>query len=166
MAQFTIRRLDERSTMAASVLEMGGEENFNASAETLYATLTDIDVMATRIPDLVSSEKIDERTLRCVVRPGFSFLRGTMKLTMAIDPTEPPKNAEMQINAKGIGVTMQVTSSLEVTPNGEGSTLKWTGRVEKMTGLVATISPSLVKAAADQVIRKGWSEIRKQLGES
>ena len=71
----------------------------------------------------------------------------------------------MQIDAKGIGVTMQIRSLLEVTPSDGGSTLKWTGRVEKMTGLVATISPALVKAAADQVIRKGWSEIRKQLGE-
>lgn len=151
--------------MAASVLEMGGEEDFTASPETLYSALTDVDAIAAGIPDLVSSEKVDERTLRCVVRPGVSFLRGTMKLTIAVDPTEPPRKAEMQIDAKGIGVTMQVCSSLEVTPSDGGSTLKWTGRVEKMTGLVATISPALVKAAADQVIRKGWSEIRKQLGE-
>ena len=66
----------------ANNLEFGGTEQFAAEPEKLYALLTDLDAMAGTIPDLVSAERVELRTLKCVVRPGFSFLRGTMRLPL------------------------------------------------------------------------------------
>ena len=90
--------------MADKQIEFGGEERFEAPPEKVYGLLTDLDAMAATIPDLVSCEKVDERTLKCVVRPGFSFLRGTMRLTIALGETVPPNSATMTVAAQGIGV--------------------------------------------------------------
>jgi carbon monoxide dehydrogenase subunit G len=147
----------------ASPLEFGGEERFDAPPQKVYALLTDLDAMARTIPDLVSAEKADERTLRCVVRPGFSFLRGTMKLAISLADCQPPEQAAMNVEAQGIGVAMTVASQLRVVPEGDGTLLAWQARVEQLKGLIAAVSPGLIKAAADQVIRHAWGEVRKEL---
>ncbi len=62
--------------MAGPKAVFGGEETFRATPERLYAQLTDLDGMAKMLPDVVSSERLDDHSLRAVVRPGFSFCAG------------------------------------------------------------------------------------------
>jgi carbon monoxide dehydrogenase subunit G len=150
----------------AAPIEFGGEEKFAASPEKLFGLLTNLDAMAATIPDLVSSERVDDRTLKCVVRPGFSFLRGTMKLTIALGETTPPSQATMNVASSGIGVSMDVASQLNIAAEGSGSRLDWSAQVLNRKGLISAVSPTLIKAAADQVIRHAWSQVRKQLGEA
>ncbi len=152
--------------MAKEPIEFGGEEQFAASQQLVYALLTDLDAMATTIPDLVSSEKVDERSMKCVVKPGFSFLRGTMRLTISLGDCHSPEKAAMNVEAQGIGVGMSVVSQMQVLPEGEGSRLIWTAHVEQLKGLLSAVSPTLIKAAADQVIRHAWNAVRKQLNEA
>jgi carbon monoxide dehydrogenase subunit G len=143
--------------------EFGGEERFAVPPEKLYALLTDLDALAATIPDLVSAEKVDDRTLKCVVRPGFSFLRGTMKLAISLGDAKAPERAAMKVSAQGIGVAMDVVSNLSIQADGTGSLLTWSARIEQLKGLIAAVSPALIKAAADQVIRHAWEQVRKRL---
>jgi carbon monoxide dehydrogenase subunit G len=152
--------------MAATPLEFSGEEQFRASPEELYALLTDLHVLAANIPDVTQSQVLDERTLSCTVRPGLSFLRGTLKLLIHLEENQPPTMAAMKIDAKGIGQAMRVQSRFSLEPTEPGTRLTWTAQVAEMKGLVATVSASLVRGAAEQVIRHAWSQIRGQLGES
>ena len=84
-------------------LTFGGNESFSAPPEQVFATLTDLERLPRIIPDLISSEKVDNRTLNCVVRPGFSFLRGTLRMTITIVELKPPESASMKVTAAGIG---------------------------------------------------------------
>lgn len=151
--------------MANPLPEFGGEELFAAMPEKLFALLTDLDAMTATIPDLVSSEKVDERTMKCVVRPGFSFLRGTMRLTITLGDATKPERASMRVAAQGIGLGMNVLSDLLISPESSGSRLDWTAKITEVKGLISAVSPSLIKAAADQIIRHAWGQVRKQLGE-
>lgn len=151
--------------MAVKDLVFGGQESFQASPERLFALLTDLDQMQHIIPDLKSSELVDQHTLKCVVRPGFSFLRGTMNLTISIEESQPHERATMQIAARGIGAQMQIVSRLQIAPQQNGSQLDWQAEVTQLKGLVSTVSPALVRAAADQVIRHAWTQVRRHLGE-
>lgn len=146
--------------------QFGGEESFAAPPERLFAVLTDLDTLAATIPDLVSSERPDPQTLKCVVKPKFSFLRATLRLTISLSDLVPPRSATMHVQAEGIGASMQVASSLEIEAAGAGSRMKWTGTIERMGGLMATIPVGLVKGAADQIIRQAWQQVRVRLGEA
>lgn len=148
-----------------ATLQFGGEERFAAPPEKVYSLLTDLDGLGSSIPDLVSAERIDERTLNCTVRPGFSFLRGTMKLKITLDELSPPTKATLKIDSQGIGVAMKVVSRMTLETDGSGTKLTWNADVPEMKGLVATVSPGLVKAAAEQVIRHGWKQMHERLGE-
>ena len=145
--------------MANPAIEFGGTERFAASPEKLFDALTNFDTIAATIPDLVSSEKVDERTMKCVVRPGFSFLRGSMRLTIALGQTVRPESAAMNVSAEGIGLGMRVASNLRISPDGQGSLLDWSAKIEELKGLISAVSPALIKAAADQVIRHAWSRV-------
>ena len=72
----------------------------------------------------------------------------------------------MRVAAQGIGVSLEIGSNLRIAAVDAGSRLHWSARVEKLTGLVAALSPSLIKAAADQVIRHAWKQVREKLGET
>jgi carbon monoxide dehydrogenase subunit G len=151
--------------VANPATEFGGQERFAAAPEKLYALLTDLDAMTATIPDLVSSEKIDPRTLKCVVRPGFSFLRGTMKLTIVLDECQASESAAMRVAAQSIGVSMNVSAQLKISADGSGSRLHWTAKIDELKGLIAAVSPGLIQAAADQVLRHAWSQVRQKLRE-
>jgi carbon monoxide dehydrogenase subunit G len=145
--------------------EFHGEEHFDVPPARLFADLTDLDFFAQIIPDLQSSQRVEERTLKCVVRPGFSFLRGTLNLTIALGEMSPPQLAAMQVTADGIGAHLAIDSQLEIAPDATGSRLNWSGTVVELKGLVATISRPLIRAAAEQVIRQSWQNVRTALDE-
>jgi carbon monoxide dehydrogenase subunit G len=151
--------------MSTSLPEFGGEERFAAPPERLFGLLTDLDTLAASIPDLISAERPDARTLKCVVRPGFSFLRGTLKLSIEVGDLQPVSAATMRISAQGIGVALRLSSSFEISDADGGSLLKWQARIDQMTGLISTISPALVRAAAEQTVRHAWQQVRSRLGE-
>lgn len=141
----------------------GGTESFKAGPDAVYAALTDLDALAETIPDKVSAERVDGRTVKAVVRPGFSFLRGTMRLTVELDKTDASREAVMRTSAEGIGVGMKVEAKMKVEAEGSGSKVAWTAQVTEMRGLIAAVGPTLIKAAADKTVRDGWERLRRRV---
>jgi carbon monoxide dehydrogenase subunit G len=149
--------------MTSPAAEFGGVEDFTVEPARLFAALTDLDAIASIIPDLVSHERVDAHTLKAVVRPGFGFLRGTLKLVIHVADLDPPKRATMQVSAQGIGTSMRIDSELQIEPLGIGSRLTWNARITESKGLLAAVSPALVRAAADQVIRHAWQQVHARV---
>lgn len=149
--------------MSTALLSFGGEELFAAVPDRIFDLLTDLEQLQTIIPDLVSAERTDERTLQCVVRPGFSFLRGTLRVAIALGELERPASATMHVSAKGIGTQIGVESRINLTPEPAGTKLSWTADVVELKGLAATVGRTLISAAAEQVIRSAWQRVRERL---
>jgi len=138
-----------------------GEESFDAPPERTFAALIDPDVLARCIPDLVASQRVDHRTLQCTVRPGFSFIRAKMKMTMTLDDVDASRrSATINIASKGIGASMNVQCRLVVHEHGGASRVAWEANVVELGGLIAAVSPALIRGAADKVIHDGWSALR------
>jgi carbon monoxide dehydrogenase subunit G len=148
----------------AGTITFGGKERFTVEPQRLFDTLTDLDNVAAMIPDIESSSRPDPQTLACVVRPGFSFLRGTLKLQVRVSEQDPPEQARMEVRAQGIGISMLVDSRLAIAAADGGSELTWEAEVREMKGLIATVSSGLIRAAADQVIRDAWRKMHERLG--
>lgn len=147
----------------ASIDPFGGEELFAAAPDKVFAFLTDVEQMAKTIPDLVSYEKVDDRTLKCVVKPGFSFLRSTMRLTVKMEPDAAARTAVMRVQAEGLGVGMGTESRLAVSPDGAGTRIKWDAKVTEMRGLISLVGPSLIKGAAEKTVKDGMQALHKHL---
>jgi carbon monoxide dehydrogenase subunit G len=155
--------------MPAAIEPFTGEEQFDAPPARVFAAITDPETLARAIPDLTSHERVDGRTLKGTVRPGFSFMRASMKLVLTVDEAVPPAagqpgRAEMNISSSGIGTLMKVGCRLELhaAPAG-GTRLAWTATVQERKGLISAVSPALIRGAADKVIRDGWDSIRREV---
>jgi carbon monoxide dehydrogenase subunit G len=157
--------LAEESFMPGALDPMRGEEILNAPPAKVFAQVSDLDALAQMIPDLHSSEKVDARTLKCVVRPGFSFIRGTMKLTIALTDITPETSMKMLVKCSGIGLTMDIESMLELSPleNGARTKLAWQTQVMNRTGLISLVGSSLIQGAAEKTIRDGWGKLKARV---
>ena len=149
--------------MGSTDLDMGGEELFSVPVERLFAFVTNLDSLARVLPDVESAERVDDRTLRCVVRPGVSFLRGKLTTTITLAETQPNRSALLRLDSKGIGAQIGVEAQLTFAGHESGSKLAWTAQVTRRTGLVAAVSGALIRAAAEQTIRQGWRKLRAAL---
>ena len=109
--------------------------------------------------------RADARTLKAVVRPGFSFLGGQIRLTVTLAESTPPTGALMRVHAQGIGVQMNVESRLALEPldGGARTRLAWTARGHDFKGLVVAVPATLVRAAADKTITDGWRALRPRI---
>lgn len=150
--------------MASLTDPFSGEETFNAPPAKVFAILTNFDTYAKAIPGLVSSEKApDGQSMKIAIKPGLSFVSGTVKATMRITDAKPDQGFIMTIESSSVGMTLDLEAGMDIQPEGTGTKVKWTGRVTKFTGLVKLAPAALVRGAADKVIKDGWTELRKQV---
>ena len=147
----------------AAIEPFVGEESLAFPPAKVYEALKHIEGVSKFMADVQSVERIDARTLKLVVRPGFSFLRGTLRVTMTLDEKEPGKTIVQTAKSEGIGMSMTIESVITLSADGAGTKARYEARVTERKGLVAAVGPSLIKAAADKTLRDGWDAVRKSL---
>jgi carbon monoxide dehydrogenase subunit G len=151
--------------MAGPMEPIRGEETFNASPQKLFAALTSLDELSRNIPDLQTATKVDDRTLQCTVRPGFSFVRGTLKSTIRVVEATPNEAVKIGLSASGIGMGMEIEARLQIQPleGGGKSKLVYEAQVMQRSGLVSAVPAGVITGAAEKTIKDGWERVRRHV---
>jgi len=144
-------------------MQFSGEEHFALAPEELWGRLIDVAFIAGNLPGVASIESVEPKVAVCRVRPGFSFLTGSLKMTVEIIDEQPPRAARMRVHGEGIAASLIVETSMELMPTSGGTNLVWNGEVTQISGLLKTISRGLLEGAAKKVISDGWKNIRDEL---
>ncbi|MGE3314556.1 MAG: CoxG family protein [Planctomycetaceae bacterium] len=145
-------------------MQLSGTERFEQGPQLLWDRLTDLTRFATILPKLERIDRSEPRLLECRVKPGLSFLSGTLKLRMEILEEDPISSARMKITGKGIGASVVVETSIRLTADTIGGTqLDWASEVQEIGGLLKPVSRGLIEAAAEKVIADGWEAFRRDL---
>ena len=144
-------------------LSFGGDEIFAVPVERLFAFVTDLESLARVLPDVESTERVDDRTLRCVVRPGVSFLRGKLTTTITLADIQANQSATLRLDSKAIGAQIGVEAAPPIRPKRRRLETDLEREITRRSGLVAAVSSGLIRAAAEQTIRRGWQNLRAAL---
>lgn len=152
--------------MEQTAIHLSGEEQFSQSREKLFDCLTDLTFMAKTVPGLEKIEHVEPKSLRCRVKPGFSFLAGSMKLAFEITDEKPPDEAIMRVKGKGIGSSVTIETAVKLVSENNETKLQWNSEVKELTGLSKIISRGLVEAAAKKINQETWSSFRRALDEA
>ena len=144
-------------------MELSGEECFSQAQTEIWARLTDVEFLAKCMPDVESVERDESGLLVCRVRPGLSFLKATLKVTLDIFDEQSPDSVRIRIRSKGIGSSVTVETAVELSAGDTGTQLNWNAEVKELGGLLQPISRGLIAAAARKVIADGWIAFRNQL---
>lgn len=141
-----------------------GDRDFAKPPAELFARLTDVPFLAECVPDVESVRSVEADRAELVLRPGFSFVRGTLEVTMLLTEKAEP-NARVRLLSRGIGSSSEVEATLAVGPTEAGSRVHWAAEVKALGGLLKMVPAGLIRGAAEKVINDAWDRIAAKLGD-
>jgi carbon monoxide dehydrogenase subunit G len=142
-----------------------GDRDFSHAADALFARLSDARFLVQCIPDVdsVTSQDADRATL--ILRPGFSFVRGTLELSLQVLDRMVPVSVRVLLHTKGIGSSSDVEATLSLSGQGGGTRVHWTVEIKNLGGLLKMVPSGLVRGAAQKVINDAWERVTAKLAE-
>ena len=132
-----------------------GERIFKLSPEQLWPQLRDAAFLVTCIPEGTPHDGATRDRAVCTVHPGFSFMRGSIDVTIEILGGEEPKTLTYSQKSKGIGSSSEVITSLVLEPHEGGAKIKWRAEVKSLGGLLKMAPTGLIRGSANKVIEDG-----------
>jgi carbon monoxide dehydrogenase subunit G len=148
------------------MLHFEGDTDFSQPPTFVRAKLSDVSFLASCIPDLQSATPREDGTVVCVVRPGFSFIRGTLEVTIQVAEAVEGQPLRIQAHGKGIGSSNDVELALQFAERDGGTQIHWTADVTKLGGLLKAMPTGLLKGAAQKVIADVWQQAKQKVAEA
>lgn len=140
-----------------------GDKDFPQAPAELWAKLTDARFLARCIPDVESVKEVEANRAVLVLRPGFSFVRGTLDVTLLVVDAVAPTSARYVIASKGIGSSADVEATVALAAQESGTRVHWTAEVKTLGGLLKMVPSGLVRGAAQKVVEDAWSAVEAKL---
>jgi carbon monoxide dehydrogenase subunit G len=145
------------------MLRFEGDRDFPQAPGELFARLADARFLVQCVPDVesVASAEADRAVL--VLRPGFSFVRGTLETTLQVVDAVAPTALRVLLHSKGIGSSSDVEAALALAPREAGTRVHWTAEVKSLGGLLKLVPSGLVRGAAEKVINDAWNRLTERV---
>lgn len=141
-----------------------GERIFNLPPEQLWPKLRDAAFLVTCIPEGSPHDGATRDRAVCTVHPGFTFIRGSIDVTIEILGGEELKTLSYSQKSKGIGTSSEVITSLVLEPQDGGTKIKWRAEIKSLGGLLKMAPTGLIRGSANKVIEDGWAGVAAKLG--
>jgi uncharacterized protein len=145
------------------MVRFDGEKDFPQPSAELWAKLSDARFLVQCIPDVESVVEVESDRARMALRPGFSFVRGTLEATLRIVDAVAPKTARYLITNKGIGSSADAEATITLVPQGAGTRVRWAAEVKALGGLLKMVPSGLIRGAAQKVVNDTWSAVEAKL---
>jgi carbon monoxide dehydrogenase subunit G len=146
-----------------NMVRFEGEKDFPQSPAELWTKLTDARFLVQCIPDVESIAEQEANRAVLVLRPGLSFARGTLDVTLRVVDAVAPTGARYVIVSKGIGSSAEVEATVALAPQGAGTHVRWTAEVKTLGGLLKMVPSGLIRGAAQKVVNDAWSAVEAKL---
>jgi carbon monoxide dehydrogenase subunit G len=140
-----------------------GERIFALPPDKLWPKLRDAAFLATCIPDGTPHAGATRDKAVCTVHPGFSFMRGSIDVTIDVIGGEEPTTVRYSQKSKGIGTSSEVETTLTLSPQESGTKVQWRSEVKSLGGLLKMVPSGLIRGAAQKVIEDGWAGVAQKL---
>src|SRR5262245_3073080 len=145
------------------MLHFEGDKDFPQPPAESWAKFSDLRFIVQCIPDVEAVLKAEASEAQIKLRPGFSFVRSTLEITLRVLETAPPNSTRIAAHSKGIGSTSDVEASLLLTPRDDGTRIHWTVDITALGGLLKAVPQGLIKASAQKVINDLWAALEARL---
>jgi carbon monoxide dehydrogenase subunit G len=145
------------------MLQFDGKKTLVQNAEVCWNRLCDPGFLGRCIPDAESVSQSEPGKIQVKLRPGVSFVRGTLDVTIQIEKGEPEKSVRYSIHSRAIGSTSDAAATVRLEPAPVGTEVQWTVTIKTLGGLLKAVPHGLIKASAQKVITDIWSAVERQL---
>ncbi len=140
-----------------------GERLFALPPEQLWPKLRNAAFLAQSIPGGTPHQGGTRDRAACTVQPGFSFMRGSLDVTIEVVGGVEPTSIKYTQQSKGIGSSSEVETLLTLAPCAPGTKIQWRSEVKSLGGLLKMLPTGLIRGAAQKVIEDGWNGVAERL---
>jgi len=145
------------------MLQFDGKKTLVQNAETCWTKLSDPGFLGRCISNVESVAQSGPDKIQIKLRPGVSFVRGTLDATIQIEKGEPGRSVRYSIHSRAIGSTSDAAATVQLEPTPVGTEVQWTVMIKTLGGLLKAVPQGLIKASAQKVITDIWSAVERQL---
>jgi carbon monoxide dehydrogenase subunit G len=146
------------------MLQFEGDTDFTQAPAIVWSKLSEIRFVAECIPDVESTAFKEPDMAVVTIRPGFSFVRGTLEVEIKLADRVESQWMRVLGHGKGIGSSNDVEIRFDLAPQGAGTRVHWKADVTNLGGLLKMMPKGLLQAAAQQVIGDIWATVRMKMG--
>jgi carbon monoxide dehydrogenase subunit G len=146
------------------MLRFEGDKDLPLAPADLAAKLGDARFLVQCIPGTEAVAVAEADRAVCTLRPGFSFVRGTLEVTLRVIEVVPATSTRLALVSKGIGSSSEVEVLLAYTAQNDGTRVHWVADITKLGGLLKAVPQGLIRGAAQKVIDDIWANVAAKLG--
>jgi carbon monoxide dehydrogenase subunit G len=146
------------------MLHFEGDTDFPQAPASVWAKMSDARFLVQCLPGVEKVSHVEASTATCILRPGLSFVRGTLEITIRLTDVVEGKSLRVLTHGKGIGSSNDVESTLTFAAHDGGTRIHWTADVTHLGGLIKAVPQGLLSGAAQKVIADVWATIKTKLG--
>ncbi len=146
------------------MLKIEGARNFHKILpEELWARLSDARFLVDCLPDVEKVNKLEPDHAELLLKPGFSFVRGSLELSIKVVYAVCPESVKWVTTSKGIASSSKVEVTMALSAVKVGTHVEWVMEIKELTGLLKMVPPGLIRGAAEQVIKDVWALVVRKL---
>jgi carbon monoxide dehydrogenase subunit G len=146
------------------MLQFAGTKDFSLSPDDLIRRLGDARFLVECIPGVEAAPQSEPNRAFFKLRPGFSFVRGTLDITITVTEVVPGSALHYHVYGKGIGSSNTVEADLQASPREGGCRVEWRIAITELGGLLKAVPQGLIQGAAQKAIEDIWAKVAARLG--
>ncbi|MFO0865113.1 MAG: SRPBCC domain-containing protein [Gemmataceae bacterium] len=132
----------------------------------VWPLLSDCRWLIQRLPDRTSESLLAEDHAKAVIRPGFSFVRGTLDVELRRRMSEPQSELEYVAASRSVGTRAELTTRMHLNAEDDATRMEWSVEITELGGLLKAVPSGLIRAAAQKAIDDVLANVRGQSSRS
>lgn len=143
-------------------MDFNSEYEFEAPPEAVFDALTTPETVAGCLPGCEALTPLGDDRYEAAMTIGVAAIKGKFRGTVAMRDMQRPDSFTLQVDGKGSTGFAKGEASIEIAPNGTGSTVAVQSSA-KVGGPIARVGQRLLVGTAKMVADKFFACLRRQV---
>lgn len=130
------------------------------SIETLWDYIEKPEEFAKSIPDM-KEYVIEDDMIKAKIKAGIGFIKATFKIDVKLNKDPEKRKVIMNVKGSGAGNRFEGDIHVDLEPIDGKTRITWWSEA-KVSGLVATVSPSTIKKEIEKIFNKAFERLSKK----
>ena len=141
-------------------MRLEGELIAEMDFDTLWSYIEKPEEFAKSIPGM-KEYSIEGDTIKAKVKAGIGFIRATFKIDVKLNKDRENRKVIMNVKGSGAGNRFEGDIHVNLEPVDGRTKIVWWSEA-KVSGLIATVSPSMVKKEIEKIFNGAFERLSKR----
>ena len=132
-------------------MQLSGDYHFKTTPERVYRLMQDPDTLMACLPGCERLDLVGEDEYTATMTIGVAMIKGKYEGRVKISDKNEPSSFRMLVEGKGAPGQVSGEGLIEITPDGDGTLVKWSGDPQ-VRGTLARVGSRVIQPAARLII--------------